>query len=119
MFYMCTHVLGVYRVYHRIDSIIFVDSNNVTIMIFVLLPFFLPFLFYYYIHLFSHSFYTFFIVYFLNRTGDLKFDPLGLKPTDPRAFNLIQTKELNNGRLAMLAIAGIVAQELVTNQPIF
>ena len=30
-----------------------------------------------------------------------------------------QLKELNNGRLAMLACAGIVAQELVTNQPLF
>jgi len=31
----------------------------------------------------------------------------------------MKTKEINNGRLAMLAIAGIVAQELVTNQPVF
>lgn len=65
-----------------------------------------------------------YLSYLISRTslytsGDLKFDPLGLKPEDPRAFKLIQTKELNNGRLAMLAIAGIVAQELVTNQPIF
>ena len=51
--------------------------------------------------------------------GDLKFDPLGLKPTAPAALKTIQTKELNNGRLAMLAIAGIVAQELVTKAPIF
>jgi hypothetical protein len=28
------------------------------------------------------------------------------------------TKELNNGRLAMLAIAGIVAQELVTGNSV-
>ena len=68
--------------------------------------------------MFHFSFFIFHF-YFVIRIGDLKFDPLGLKPTDPRAFNLIQTKELNNGRLAMLAIAGIVAQELVTNQPIF
>ena len=52
-------------------------------------------------------------------SGDLKFDPLGLKPKDPAAYKTIATKELNNGRLAMLAVAGIVAQELVTNQPIF
>lgn len=51
--------------------------------------------------------------------GDLKFDPLGLKPKNPKEFKEIATKELNNGRLAMLAVAGIVAQELVTNQPIF
>jgi Chlorophyll A-B binding protein len=51
--------------------------------------------------------------------GDLKFDPLQFKPENPLAFKLIQTKEINNGRLAMLAIAGIVAQELVTGEKIF
>ena len=51
--------------------------------------------------------------------GDLKFDPLGLKPKNAKEFKSIQTKELNNGRLAMLAVAGIVAQELVTGTSIF
>lgn len=51
--------------------------------------------------------------------GDLRWDPLGLKPSDPKAFKTIQTKEINNGRLAMLAVAGIVAQELVTDAKIF
>jgi len=51
--------------------------------------------------------------------GDLKFDPLGLKPKDAAGFKTIQTKEINNGRLAMLAVAGIVAQELVTGASIF
>ena len=51
--------------------------------------------------------------------GDIKFDPLGLKPKSDAEFKEIQTKEINNGRLAMLAVAGIVAQELVTNQAIF
>ena len=51
--------------------------------------------------------------------GDLSFDPLGLKPKNAKDFKVIQTKEINNGRLAMLAIAGIVAQELVTGAPIF
>jgi Chlorophyll A-B binding protein len=46
--------------------------------------------------------------------GDLGFDPLGLKPTDAAAFDEIRTKELNNGRLAMIGVAGIVAQELVS-----
>merc|ERR1719182_991372 len=46
--------------------------------------------------------------------GDLGFDPLNLKPTDPTELMEMQTKELNNGRLAMIAIAGMVVQEGVT-----
>jgi hypothetical protein len=51
--------------------------------------------------------------------GDLGFDPLNLKPKTEDAYRLMKTKELNNGRLAMLGVAGIVAQELVTKQSIF
>ena len=51
--------------------------------------------------------------------GDLGFDPAGLKPDDPEEFDVMRTKELQNGRLAMLGIAGMVAQELVTGQTIF
>ena len=51
--------------------------------------------------------------------GDLGFDPLGLKPSDQDKFDELTTKELQNGRVAMLGIAGIVAQELVTGQSIF
>ena len=51
--------------------------------------------------------------------GDLNFDPLGLMPKTDKDKVAMKTKEINNGRLAMLAIAGIVAQELVTNQPVF
>jgi len=50
--------------------------------------------------------------------GDLGFDPLGLKPSDPAEFLEMQNKELNNGRLAMIAIAGFVAQELVSKEKI-
>lgn len=50
--------------------------------------------------------------------GDIGFDPLGLKPSDPDAFFEMQTKELQNGRLAMLAFAGEVAQELVNSTPL-
>merc|ERR1711937_894663 len=35
--------------------------------------------------------------------GDIRFDPLNLKPKDGNAFANMQTKELNNGRLAMIA----------------
>jgi len=51
--------------------------------------------------------------------GDLGFDPLGLKPTDPKELKDMQNKELNNGRLAMIAAAGMIAQELATGQKLF
>jgi len=50
--------------------------------------------------------------------GDVGFDPLGLKPTDSKGFADMQTKELQNGRLAMLASAGMIAQELVNHKTI-
>lgn len=50
--------------------------------------------------------------------GDLGFDPLGLKPTDAKEFAKMQTKELQNGRLAMLGAAGMCAQELVNHKTI-
>ena len=51
--------------------------------------------------------------------GDIGFDPLGLKPSDPAEFAEMQTKELNNGRLAMLAAIGMITQEQVTHQVLF
>jgi hypothetical protein len=51
--------------------------------------------------------------------GDVGFDPLGLKPSDPAEFEAIATKELQNGRLAMLGAAGIIAQELTNGEEIF
>jgi len=50
--------------------------------------------------------------------GDLEWDPLGWYPTDPAEQAIIRTKEIQNGRLAMLATAGIVAQELVDGKEI-
>merc|ERR1711924_90944 len=44
--------------------------------------------------------------------GDLGWDPLGLKPTDPAELKEMQTKEINNGRLAMIGIVGMIGQEL-------
>merc|ERR1712190_224234 len=51
--------------------------------------------------------------------GDLGFDPPNLKPTDPEELKVMQTKELNNGRLAMIAAAGMIAQELATGSKLF
>jgi len=48
--------------------------------------------------------------------GDLGFDPLGLKPTNAKDLEERQTRELNNGRLAMIALAGIIGQELATGE---
>lgn len=50
--------------------------------------------------------------------GDLGFDPLGLKPTNAKDFANMQTKELQNGRLAMLGIFGIISQELINHKTI-
>ena len=48
--------------------------------------------------------------------GDLGFDPLGLKPTDPAELREMQEKELSHGRLGMLAAAGFIAQEAATGK---
>jgi len=50
--------------------------------------------------------------------GDIGFDPIGLKPKDAKNYANMQTKELSNGRLAMLAAAGMCAQEQVNGQGI-
>jgi hypothetical protein len=50
--------------------------------------------------------------------GDVGFDPLNLKPKESGAFADMQTRELQNGRLAMLGVAGMCAQELVNHKTI-
>jgi len=50
--------------------------------------------------------------------GDIGFDPLGLKPGNFDEFAEISTKELQNGRVAMLAAAGFVAQQLANEKSI-
>ena len=51
--------------------------------------------------------------------GDFNWDPQGLYPEDKKEQLEMQTKELNNGRLAMIAIAGMVGQELATGGKLF
>jgi len=46
--------------------------------------------------------------------GNFGFDPLGLYPTDPAKQKEMQLSELKNGRLAMIAIGGMVAGAAVT-----
>lgn len=52
-------------------------------------------------------------------SGDLGFDPLNLRPDDEERYRGIQERELSNGRLAMIAIAGMVAQELAVRADVF
>ena len=52
-------------------------------------------------------------------SGDLGFDPLRLRPESPEEFKELQTKELNNGRLAMIAVSGMIVQELVTGEKLW
>lgn len=53
--------------------------------------------------------------------GNLGFDPLGLSPkggVNSKEWKEIRTKELSNGRLAMLAVVGIIGQELVDGKTV-
>jgi hypothetical protein len=52
-------------------------------------------------------------------SGNLGFDPLGLKPRNPQELFDMKTKEINNGRLAMIGIAGMIGQELATGEKLF
>jgi len=54
-----------------------------------------------------------------HEAGDFGWDPLGLKPTSAAELKEMQTKEINNGRMAMIAIAGMVGQELATGSKLF
>ena len=51
---------------------------------------------------------------FDRQPGDFGFDPLGLYPTDPAKRKERQLQELKNGRLAMIAIGGMVAGASIT-----
>jgi len=51
--------------------------------------------------------------------GDLGFDPLGLYKGSDEDKRTMQLKEVNNGRLAMLAITGYAFNEAATKIPVF
>lgn len=42
--------------------------------------------------------------------GDISFDPLNLGPMSKENFKGMQTRELNNGRLAMISVTGLIVQ---------
>lgn len=47
--------------------------------------------------------------------GDIGFDPFNAYPSDPKLQKQIQAAEINNGRLAMLAITAFAVQEAIQN----
>jgi len=48
--------------------------------------------------------------------GNIGFDPLNLRPQDPEEFEALQNKEILNGRLAMISLFGMIAEEAVTKE---
>jgi len=69
-----------------------------------------------YTHMHIHSCIQASITKFSSRPGDFNWDPLGIRPADEAKLNELQTKELKNGRLAMLSTAGMAYQTYVTGQ---
>ena len=52
--------------------------------------------------------------------GNLGFDPMGMaKGKSAQAMADMELKEIKNGRLAMCAIGGMMAHNLVTGEPLF
>lgn len=51
--------------------------------------------------------------------GDIGWDPLGLKPSNPRDLKIMTTKELMHGRTAMVAFVLMVLEELATRATLF
>jgi len=49
----------------------------------------------------------------IREPGDIGFDPLRLMPKDPVAAEKMKTKELKNGRMAMIAVMGLCFNEIV------
>ena len=54
--------------------------------------------------------------------GDLGWDPLNLKAKEgstPEKFELVQLRELKNGRLAMIGTAGLLLQEYASGAGVY
>lgn len=51
--------------------------------------------------------------------GDFGWDPANIRPKSDEALFELQTKELKNGRLAMLGVAGMNYQAILTGQGVF
>jgi hypothetical protein len=51
-----------------------------------------------------------------SRAGDFGWDPANIRPKTEEKLDVMQTKELKNGRLAMLSIAGMAYQAFLTGQ---
>jgi|TARA_B110000114_G_C14926116_1_gene330521 hypothetical protein len=66
---------------------------------------------------FSHGSPTAFKIREDYQPGDLGFSIISI--INESMFKDMSNKELNNGRLAMFASLGMIAQELVTNKPLF
>ena len=49
--------------------------------------------------------------------GNYNFDPLRIRPDEPDEYRDMMNKELNNGRLAMVAMIGMIVQEYFTGVP--
>jgi len=52
--------------------------------------------------------------------GELGFDPIGYsKGKSPAEMEKLQLQEIKNGRLAMLAIGGMIHHNWITGEPLF
>merc|ERR1712127_724223 len=51
--------------------------------------------------------------------ADGRNEGVGWRPSSPEEFEKYQLREIQNGRLAMLAFAGMVAQELINDKPLY
>ena len=56
------------------------------------------------------------IIFYLKYIGDFGFDPLNLGGKSDKDKETMALKELENGRLAMLAFGGIVTQAVLTGK---